>query len=281
MLFMVKTGRDANLPYSLSRWTDVPAAKWLWFQAQLTQGWMTAFAQNEYLPDRWSLKPKDVLGLVFWTRDPTNLVRDRQMLRPYDVRIHMTLTGWEEVEKGAPTLDQGVELLRQVVQAFGVDRVRWRFSPIPLLPDEVVVDRFMKIATAAAGMGIHSSVLSFLQTNDRMAETRGTEAKVALLTKLAQAAADVGVAVGLCNEDRTLVGATSVANLASVVCAPPDDFSLPDRPRASSEGCGCVLMVDPFTINESCVFGCSYCYAADQELSGKKRNTTRSLPVLR
>ena len=56
---------------------------------------------------------------------------------------------------------------------------------------------------------------------------------------------------------------------------------LDSREKPPSEGCGCVLMADPFTINESCTFGCQYCYAADKSLAPKKRNTTKGhLPVV-
>ena len=85
----------------------------------------------------------------------------------------------------------------------------------------------------------------------------------------------------LCNEDSTLRRVSELPeNLSAGVCAPPEDFALPGLARPPSEGCGCVLMADPFTVNETCTMGCSYCYAADKTLAPKKRNTTRHLTVL-
>ena len=101
------------------------------------------------------------------------------------------------------------------------------------------------------------------------------------MVEMAEIAKEYGIRVFLCNEDNTLQGVQNrPSNLSAGVCAPPEDFALPGFARPPSEGCGCVLMADPFTVNETCTMGCSYCYAADKTLAPKKRNTTRHLTVL-
>ncbi len=237
---------------------------------------MFAFDPRTASPDVWSLKPEDTLGLCFWTKDPTNLITDRELLRPYKVKIHITLTGWEEVERGAPTLREGCNLLTRTTLAFGAENVTWRFSPVPLVPD--VVDRFGRIALKASRAGIREVYLAFLQENDRVPETRSKEHREELLSKLGARGSTFGIKVLLCNDDKALLREQSFPNVALGVCAGPNDWG--GKPPA--EACGCAIMVDPFSINESCTFGCTYCYAADKSLSSpKKRNTTRSLPVLR
>jgi len=277
-----RKGITENLPYSLSRWTDIPgsANKWAWFLEQLKQGWMTAFDQRTSIPARWSLKPEDTLGLIFWTKDPTNLFQEASRLKAYRTKVHVTVTGWEEVEKGAPTLDEGAALLRSAVKIFGAANVSWRFSPIPLVED--AAQRFERIAWAAEAAGLKSVYVSFLQTNELLPETRSADVRRALLNEMAKMAAARRIRVDLCNEDRLLAGQTREKhwNLASGVCAPPEDFSLSNRKVPPAEGCGCVMAVDPFTVNESCSFGCTYCYAADTSLYTKKRNTTKHLRVL-
>jgi hypothetical protein len=275
-----RKGKVENLPYSLSRWTDVPAAKWAWFTQQLNQGWMTAFDQRTSLPAQWSLTPDDTLGLIFWTKDPTNLLRHAALLEPYKVKVHVTVTGWEEVEKGAPGIFDGAKLLRETAQVFGPKNVVWRFSPVPMVSN--VSTRFAAIAAMAADAGVGSVYISFLQANDLLPETRSEEERKRLLNSFAEVASTHRIGVHLCNEDRLLVDAARTRhwNLSSGVCAPPEDFALASRKMPPAEGCGCVMAVDPFTINESCTFGCQYCYAASNQLTPKKRNTTRSLPVL-
>ena len=258
----MRSGRAEGIPYSLSRWTDVSASpnKWSWMLDSFKSGGMLAFDPRTAVPSVWSLAPEETLGLIFWTKDPTNLVAEAPMLRRYRLKIHVTLTGWEEVEKGAPSLVDGTEALIRAVDTFGPDVVTWRFSPVPLVED--VVDRFEYIARRVAPHEVPRVFLSFLQENDLMPETRDAPTRIKLMQKFAAVADDLCIRVLLCNEDRTLVG-TDSPNLGAGICAPPEDFALPGLARPPSEGCGCVLMADPFTINESCTMGCQYCLAPE------------------
>ncbi len=277
---LINSAREARMPFSLSRWTDVPAAKWEWWKEQLAQGEMIAFdPMAAGAPKHWSLKPEDTLGLVFWTKDPTNLIHDAPWLGDYNFRIHVTLTGWEEVEKGAPNLVTGANLLARTTEAYGPGRVTWRFSPVPIVSD--TVGRFQRIARIVGPAGVDRVFLSFLQENDLMPETRSELERVQLMKQLADIGALYGIKVFLCNEDESLVGRGEYQNLSAGVCAPPTDFDQPGRQKPPSEGCGCIHMLDPFTLNESCTMGCKYCYASDKNYAPKKINTTRSLPVIR
>lgn len=274
----MRSGVEERIPYSLSRWTDVPAAKWDWFRARIQAGSMMAIDPRNAIPYQWSLRPEDTLGLVFWTKNPSNLILDADLIKPYRFKIHVTATGWHEVERGAPQIDESATLLREAVREFGAGNVTWRFSPVPMVPD--VAKRFEFLVSAAANAGLRSVYVSFLQTNDLMPETRTPDERRAVLERMDLIAGHYGLRVLLCAEDR-LLGGEEYPNLGSGICAPPEDFSLPGMEKAPSEGCGCVLMADPFTVNESCTMGCEYCYAADKVYAPKKRNTTRSLPVVR
>lgn len=279
---MIRSGLEENYPYSLSRWTDVPCgAKWEWFKKVLTEGKMEAFDPLTGVPSWWSLAPEDTLGLVFWTKDPSNLISSKVAnLDRYRVKVHMTATGWEEVEKGAPNLKLSLDLMFLAVNRFGADNVRWRFSPVPLVKD--VLDRFQRLAEGAVTAGLSSVYLSFLQENDRIPETRGAKERIDLLGTMAEMGRNLGIKLYLCNEDRLLADQPLIhPNLTSEVCAPPEDFELSNRSKGAAEGCGCALMVDPFTRNEMCSMACLYCYAADLDYSKKKRNTTKKgLPLL-
>jgi hypothetical protein len=263
-----KSGRLEQLPYSLSRWTDVPISKWAWLKAQLAQGWMWAGDPRTAVMSPWSLDPGDTLGLIFWTKNPENLLRDAALLQEYPWVVHITLTGWTEVEKGAPDLEHGVDLIRRSVEAFGPERVTWRFSPVPTTSDSV--ERFERIARPLAQAGLEHVYVAYIQTNDLMVESRDKPARQELLRLMSQV--EPSLEVRLCSEDRTLDGAPSCPNLAYGVCEDGARF----KSGLVKEDCGCALSVDPFTINETCQLGCEYCYAADRSLSPKKRNTTRS-----
>lgn len=228
---------------------------------------MVAMDPRTGLPDRWSLAPTDTLGLVFWTRNSRNLVRDAAMLAPYQKVVHFTLTGWHEVELRAPGIDEGLEMLAATVDAFGVDNVRWRFSPVPVVQD--VVERFARIAARAASIGLKAVYVSFLQPNDWAPESRSCGERESLLWGLAGV---TSLEVLLCNEDSsTPVGGA----VRRGVCEGGAQFASDIR----TENCGCALTVDPFSQNEACVYGCRYCYAGNQATARRKRNTTR-LPLL-
>ena len=241
---------------------------------------MLGFDPTTAVPARWSLRPDDVLGLVFWTKDPTNLILDKNRLVGRPVKIHITVTGWEEVEKGAPSLQNGANSLLLASSVYGPENISWRFSPVPIVRD--VVERFDTILAMASHAGLKQVYLSFLQENDILPETRSEQERLNILAQVAEHGQNRGVKVLLCNEDRLLLKYPGYhPNLGPGICAPPEDFALGGRTLSPSEGCGCVLMVDPFTINESCTMGCTYCYAADKTLTDKKRNTTRHLPLVR
>lgn len=272
----LRSGKSEGFPYSLSRWTDVPASKWPWFLECLDHKEMVGFSPLDAAPDRWSLRPEDTLGLVFWTKDPTNLIFDARRLESYRVKVHVTVTGWEEVERGAPDLLEGAGKLGLAAGIFGPENVTWRFSPVPIVTD--VVDRFERILMLASEARVGSVYLSFLQENDDLPETRSDGERLNILVQVAEKAKSKGVKVYLCNEDRLLFKHPGAyENLSSGVCAPPEDFALPGRDLPSAEGCGCVLMVDPFTVNESCSMGCLYCYAGMRELSPKKHDTVKGV----
>ena len=280
----ILSGRELGLPYSFSRWTDVCIDKWDFFLASIKAGHFIGFHPTEAIPYRWSLRPDDVLGLIFWTKDPSNLVWSNIIDRGYNIKAHVTVTGWGEVEGKAPKLGQAINSLATAANLLGPKNVYWRFSPVPLLPHPVIVARFDQIAVMAAEEGIDRVYLSFLQPNDRMPETRSEMDRLNILLELAEVAQTRNIKVYLCNEDQLLLGHPDVhPNLDSGVCAPPEDFSLPGYAKPDSEGCGCVLMVDPFTVNEACSVGCSYCYAGAADFSPKRRDTTRrsSLPITR
>lgn len=262
-----RRGLAEGFPYSLSRWTDLPAAKWEWFRAQLAGGSMVAMDPRTGLPDRWSLAPADTLGLVFWTRNSANLVRDADLLGAYRKVVHFTLTGWHEVEPRAPGIEEGLELLAHAVDTFGVDNVSWRFSPVPVVDD--VVDRFARLAARAGALGLKEVYISFLQPNDWTPELRTPQNRGTLLRGLAEV---TPLELVLCNEDlSTPVG----ARVRRGVCEDAGRFI----DGAKAENCGCALAVDPFSQNEACVYGCRYCYSGNRATAPRKRNTTR-LPLL-
>lgn len=257
----MQSGRTAKLPYSLSRWTDVPGSpnKWAWFQECLEHNKMIAFDPKTTAPKVWSLRPEDTLGLVFWTKNPTNLILGKKALSKYFVNIHVTATGWSEVERGAPTLRESGRLLVQTAKVF--DKVRWRFSPVPLLSTHEVLHRFQNLLGYAARANMTQVIVSFLQPNGQIPETRTPQERFDLLNMLANEARKFGIEVILCADDQSFLERPG-ALFKTDACVSPEDF----KEEVHLERCGCVSMADPFTVNEACSSNCLYCYAKDRTL---------------
>ncbi len=242
------------------------AGKWDWFMERQQEGWFWAFDGRTGIPSRWSLRPDSSLGLLWWTKNPLNLINHHSTVMPYRNHVNITLTGWHEVEKGVPPVEKTVELMKEAVKIFGSENVTWRFSPVPIVSD--VVDRFRSIV-GALGATLPSSVMvSFLQKNDFMEDGRSNEKRLEILNSLRNASP---ISVRLCAED-------PMGGFEKAICAPSAMFGF----ETDKEQCGCGVAVEPFGSQESCVYGCRYCYAADKTISQKKTNTTkRSLDILR
>lgn len=233
----------------------------------------------EGIPGQWSLRPEDTLGLIFWTKNPCRLLVASESLAAYRVKIHVTVTGWHEVEHGAPDITLGTDLLCLTLRHFGPSNVTWRFSPVPLVPD--TLERFEFILENAVKAGLRKVFVSFLQENDRLPETRSPIERTRLLQKMGALAHSRGVEVQLCHDDLALLtGVGSTPGLSLGVCAPPQDFLRHGHGLPPHENCGCVKAVDPFSLNEACAYACEYCYTADRQVALRKRNTTARLPIL-
>jgi len=265
------SGCVEGLPYSLSRWTDVPSNpnKWAWFQECLVRNKMVAFDPKTTAPKVWSLQPEDTLGLVFWTKNPTNLISGKKILSKYSVIVYVTATGWSEVEKGVPTIQESGDLLVQTAKVF---KVRWRFSPVPLLPTPEVLHRFQNLLSYATRAHMTQVIVSFLQPNDRIPETRTPQERFDLLNTLANEARKFGIEMILCADDQSFLGWPG-ALFKMDACVSPEDF----EGKVHLERCGCVSMTDPFTVNEACSYNCLYCYSGNKSLSSCRRDTTGSI----
>jgi hypothetical protein len=261
------SGVTTGTPYSLSRYTDLPMSKWSWFQACLEAKKMIAFDPQTATPGVWSLDPKDTLGLVFWTKNPKNLIQHRARLDPYYSVLHITATGWSEVERSAPSLPEAGKLLVEASRLF--EKVYWRFSPVPLLPQKELLLRFQRLLAYATIAKMDRVYVSLLQPNDQIPETRTLQERFDILNMLTEEARTFGVRVILCADDKSFIGWSGTL-FQTEVCVQPKDF----KGKVQLENCGCVLMVDPFTVNEACSGNCLYCYAADRTLSSHRRDTT-------
>ena len=264
---------------SASYRTDIPAFYASWFLARLEAGYCRVVNPYGGGSHEVSLAPGEVDGFVFWTRNMRPLIPALDRVRrvaPFTVQF--TLTGYPRaLESSVIAVEEAVAQLRELRRRFGPHVAVWRYDPVVFaagLDADAHAAGFAKLASALAGV-VDEVVLSVVhpyrktrRNLDRAARRHGflwhdppLEEKRALLARLAEIAADHGIAPSLCSQPELLV-----PGLGEARCVDAERLSdVAQRPIGAREsgnrpGCRCALSRD-IGAYDSCPHGCVYCYA--------------------
>jgi len=267
---------------SASYRTDIPAFYGRWFLGRLEAGFCRV--RNPYGGGlgEVSLRPGEVDGFVFWTRNLRPLLPELDRVRevaPFIVQF--TLTGYpRSLESSVIAPEDAIAQLRELRRRFGPRVAVWRYDPIVLTSElDVAAHRagFAALAGALAGT-VDEVVLSFVhpyrktrRNLDRAARRHGfawhdpaPEEKRALLGELAVVAAECGLNATLCSQPEL-----AVPGLGEARCIDAGRLSeIAGRPVAAAEkgnrpGCRCALSRD-IGAYDTCPHGCVYCYAVSE-----------------
>ncbi|OPZ59254.1 MAG: hypothetical protein BWY87_01096 [Deltaproteobacteria bacterium ADurb.Bin510] len=250
---------------SVSRRTDIPALYSDWFFGRLEAG--EAHVRNPFNARqlrRVSLRPPDVDGFVFWTRNPAPMLPRLASLAAYRYYFLITITGYgPDLELRSPPVAQAVDNFKRLAEQLGPERAIWRYDPIIL--DEhydaawhrANFARLAERLTGATAKCILSFVTLYAKTRRNLpglAEA-GLAAKRELAAGLKELAAARGIALTACcasDLSEVLPPAGCIdADLLGVTAA---------RDRHQRPGCTCACSVD-LGCYDSCTHGCRYCYA--------------------
>jgi hypothetical protein len=231
-----------------------------------------------------SLRPGEVDGFVFWTRNLRPLLPyiDRvRAVAPFAVQF--TVTAYpRSLEASVIAAEDAIDQLRELRRRFGARAAVWRYDPIVMtsqLDAGAHASGFAALAKALAGT-VDEVVLSFAnpyrktsRNLDRAARRHGfswfdppADEKRAMLTRLAAIAGEYGIAATLCTQPELIVPGVGEARcidaqrLSDVAQAPVTAKESGNRP-----GCRCALSRD-IGAYDTCPHGCVYCYAvADRD----------------
>jgi DNA repair photolyase len=273
---------------SCSRRTDIPAFYSDWFMNRLRDGYvLVRNPRNHQQLRRVSLTPKDVDGIVFWTKNPEPFLDKLHLLKEYSYYFQFTLTPYgKDIEPNVPPKTEIINAFLNLSDKIGAKRVIWRYDPI-LLSSHLNIDyhiqNFAALAKRLSGY-TEKCVISFLDSyrhiQGRMSDLAvcpPDEAEMRVLAKaIAQIAAshnitvetcaekidlaDLGIEHGRCIDDR-LIAQLSGVNLKA------------EKDKYQRELCGCVASIDIGEYN-TCNYLCNYCYA---NVSPNKVTRNRSL----
>ncbi len=289
---------------SASRRTDIPAFYSPWLMNRIRAGYcLVPNPFNSSQVSTVSLLPEHVDALVFWTRYPRPLFPHLKELqdRGYRFLFLYTILGYPGLlDSQCPSLSTSLKTFKYLADSIGPERVIWRYDPIVLssiTPPEFHRKQFGDIATSLSGYTgrcLFSFVEFYGKTKRRLDDLRSQgvhlpttsrESRDALIAHLVQQAALRGMELMHCagGEDYSSLGVlpgkcVDGDYLARHLGAP----TVASRDRSQRPRCGCTLSKD-IGMYDSCLFGCSYCYATnrlDQARENHRRHDPAGLSLI-
>lgn len=274
---------------SVSYRTDIPAFYAEWFLARLQAG--SVRVRNPYggPPSTLSLRPPNVEGFVFWTRNCEKfrpaLAAVAAMGVPFVVQF--TITGYpRSLDAATIATDRAVAQLRDLSREFGSVSVAWRYDPIlstSLTPPAWHRETFHRLADALAG-AVDEVVVSWAHIYRKTARKLAAATTAGAFTWTDPLAATKQAVAGrACCHCRSAPHALVIV-FAAGVCRrrcrrrPLYRRRAPRRHRRSlsaarkphRDGCGCWSSRD-IGAYDSCPHGCIYCYAVTNQTIAKRR----------
>ena len=282
---------------SVSRRTDVPNYYSDWFINRLKEGFLyVRNPMNTHQISRINLSPEVIDCIVFWTKNPANMLGKLEYLQDYAYYFQFTLTGYgRDIEPNLP--DKRKELIpafQKLSEKIGKEKVIWRYDPI-LLSDKYTADyhlrAFEEIAGTLAGY-TEKAVISFVDLYEKTwRNTRGLGIRLATEKEM----------MGLAAE---MARIASKYNLEIESCAVQWDFQKVGIQRGSCidkklieriigcrltgqkdknqrKECGCFESVEVGAYN-TCLNGCRYCYAnfSDEKVKENIKLYSQDAPLL-
>lgn len=270
---------------SASRRTDIPAFYSEWFFKRIQEEYvLVRNPRNIHQVHKVSLKKDAVDCIVFWTKNPENMLPKLSLIDDYSYYFQFTLNPYGlSLEPGVPGKSRLIDTFRQLSDRLGPERVIWRYDPV-ILSETIDASYHEKHFDMLAGK-LHGytakCVLSFVDYYKKLdkcfkenefieldeEKTRELALKFSAIAekynlKLETCAeeidlSDMGIGHGCCI-DPALIEELTGNRIKAV------------KDRNQRKSCGCISSVDIGTYN-TCGHGCIYCYA-NHSMDSVKRN---------
>lgn len=261
---------------SVSRRTDIPNYYPEWFVNRLREGFLyVRNPRNPHQISRVVLSEDNVDCIVFWTKNPANMMKYLDELQDYNYYFQFTLTGYgKEIEPNLPDKRRDlITTFQHLSEKIGSNRVIWRYDPIFLnerYTAEYHLKAFREIANRLNGY-TEKVVISFVDWYAKMQrntvglnihEAADTEIRE-LAEKLVEIAAQNNLTVESCAEKINLrsLGIEHGSCIDRKLIEKIIGCRLKvDKDKNQRVECGCVESIEVGTYN-TCLNGCRYCYA--------------------
>lgn len=234
------------------------------------------------------LNPESVHTIVLWSKDFSNLIRNKRGLRKAlekhgQLYFLFTVTGLggSFIERGVPEPAAALAELAELVAIAGnPKRVSLRFDPVVFWREGKEVRTnlgfFERAAEAAARAGLEDIRLSFTQWYGKALRRAGKlgfayidpgeEEKLEAARRLSETAAEYELRLFSCSQDflTRVPGIRASAcidgNLLRELHPGKEEVSLA-KDRSQRPECGCTASLEIGSYTQSCPHSCLYCYA--------------------
>jgi hypothetical protein len=277
-------------PYiSASRRTDIPR----FFYNEFFDAWQ----KGEIVYDGGygrtytvSLKPEDVLGYIFWSKDFAPFISHplfQRLIEQNNAVFHFTINNCKDLEPNVAPLDRRITTLMRLCDKVGAERVFWRFDPICKYRDRqgglrTSEGEFFTILPQIQSAGVRHCFFSFMTFYAKI-KSRGVEfapftmnEKERLARRMFTACSQAGMELyNCCNAEIV----EKVPGIRAAHCIDADLLNSTDRfgihrrlsLRPTRDGCGCFESRDIGSYCQKCMHGCLYCYARPDILQNKNK----------
>jgi len=278
---------------SASRRTDIPHFYGDWFATRRKAGYCES--RNVFGGAyRISLKPDDVIGYLFWSKNtsPFEEQIDSLLSEKTPVAIQFTITGYgQTIERNIPGIDVTIPaFLRAAAKLPSPSAIQWRYDPV-LITDTFTADwhraNFRRIASPLEGatrVCNTSFIEPYIKVVRRMGEgvtyrsadterhkqvvrkhpglRQVGESEKRLVEDLSRIAREHGIELRSCSNPGS--------KLPTAICCGIelfDGYGIGEKlqalgPGPSRAGCKCLKTLD-IGMDNTCPGGCVYCYVTN------------------
>lgn len=141
---------------SASRSTDIPAFYAKWFFNRLAKGYCAWY--NPFNQQKMYISFKNCKVVVFWTKNPKPIIPYLHKLDERGIHCYfqVTLNDYikEKFEPNVSSVEDRVEVFKQLSDMIGKERVIWRFDPLIITPNitpSELLERIWRIGNMLKG----------------------------------------------------------------------------------------------------------------------------------
>lgn len=258
---------------SASRRTDIPAFYPEWFMNRIKEGYVLVRNPMNYNQiSKIVLSPDIIDSIVFWTKDPKNMMPYLPKLDEmgYQYYFQFTLTPYQnDIERNLRDKTEIEDTFLKLSDQIGKERMVWRYDPIILnhqLTIHYHIEQFQRLCNKLHNY-VDSVIISFVDLYSKvrtdLIRTVQMEEIEELCTVIVSIAKDHGLIVKACSEkiDLSSYGIEKAScidkNLIENLCGSRLEIHKDNNQR---KDCGCIESIDIGAYN-TCLNGCIYCYA--------------------